>query len=227
MTFEQVVVYLISAVMLVSAALVVTMRNPVKAVLSLVLTFFSAASLWITLEAEFLAISLVLVYVGAVMVLFLFVVMMLDINQAELRAGFTNYLPLGGVVAVLMVVEIILVLKGREYSGLQLASEQLRGPGYSNTRELGAIIYTHYIYPFEIVGFVLLVAIVGSIALTFRRRTVSRYQKPSVQIHTTKAERLRVVKMTTQRVDLTTPEEFVPTTPIQTTPTQKAEEEST
>ncbi len=199
MTFEQVVVYLISAIMLGSAALVVTIRNPVKAVLSLVLTFFSAASIWVTLEAEFLAISLVLIYVGAVMVLFLFVVMMLDINQDRLRASFTNYLPLGSVIALLMVAEIILVLKGREYSGLKLAADQLQGPDYSNTRALGSVIYTHYIYPFEIVGFVLLVAIVGSIALTFRRRTVSRYQNPSAQIRTTKSERLRVVKMAAEK----------------------------
>jgi len=201
MTFEQVVVYLISAIMLGSAALVVTIRNPVKAVLSLVLTFFSAASIWVTLEAEFLAISLVLIYVGAVMVLFLFVVMMLDINQDRLRAGFTNYLPLGSVIALLMVAEIILVLKGREYSGLKLAADQLQGPDYSNTRALGSVIYTHYIYPFEIVGFVLLVAIVGSIALTFRRRTVSRYQNPSAQIRTTKSDRLRVVKMAAEKED--------------------------
>ncbi len=222
MTFEQVIVYLISAVMLFSAVLVVTMRNPVKAVLSLVLTFFSAACIWITLEAEFLGISLVLVYVGAVMVLFLFVVMMLDINQAKIRAGFTNYLPLGGVIAVLMVAEIILVLRGKEYSGLQLAAEQLHGPGYSNTQELGKVIYTHYIYPFEIVGFVLLVAIVGSIALTFRRRKVSHYQNPSAQIRTTKSERMRVVKMASEPLDLTAGTTTVADESEQTTGEQSA-----
>jgi len=222
MTFEQLIVYLISAIMLVSAVLVITMRNPVKAVLFLVLTFFSAACLWVTLEAEFLALSLVLVYVGAVMVLFLFVVMMIDINQAKLRAGFTNYLPLGGGIAVLMVAEIILVLRGREYSGLQLAAQQLHGPDYSNTRALGEVIYTQYVYPFEIVGFILLVAIVGAITLTFRRRTLALYQDPSAQIHVSKAERLRIVKMAAEKSESSTEQ----ITPEQATPEQATEEQN-
>ena len=169
MTFLQLTFYFFASVLVFAAAMVVTVRNPVKAALFLVLAFFSAACVWITLEAEFLAIVLVLVYVGAVMVLFLFVVMMLDINLAELRAGFTRYLPSGSVVAALLVVELALIL-ARSFSPQRFANPALQAAGHSNTRELGAQLYTTYVYPFEIAAVILLVAIIAAIALTMRPR---------------------------------------------------------
>ncbi len=200
MTFLQFAFYFFSAVLVFAAAMVVTVRNPVKAALFLVLAFFSAACVWITLEAEFLAIVLVLVYVGAVMVLFLFVVMMLDINLAELRAGFTRYLPAGSVVAVLLVVELALVL-ARSFSPERFANPALRAAGHSNTRELGEQLYTTYVYPFEIAAVILLVAIIAAIALTMRPRPHSHSHStgkrinPADQVRTRREERLRIVKM--------------------------------
>lgn len=194
MTFLQIAFYFFSAVLVIAAAMVVTMKNPVKSALFLVLAFFSAACVWITLEAEFLAIVLVLVYVGAVMVLFLFVVMMLDIDLAEMRAGFTRYLPLGGVIAALLVAEIAWVMH-RSFSPEHYANPQGHDAAYSNTRELGEQIYTQYVYPFEIAAFILLVAIIAAIALTMRTRPNSKYINPSKQIKVTRESRLRIVKM--------------------------------
>jgi NADH-quinone oxidoreductase subunit J len=199
MSFEQWVFYAFAGVLVFAAAMVITIRNPVKAALFLVLAFFSAAGLWVLLEAEFLAITLVLVYVGAVMVLFLFVVMMLDINLVRLREGFGDYLPIGGIVAVLMVAEMIIVLKTGHFSSDQMPSPAGHPAGYSNTRELGQLLYTSYVYPFEIAALVLLVAIVAAIALTMRKRPQTKYQNPAQQVRVRSQDRVRLVKMTAEK----------------------------
>lgn len=196
MTFPQFVFYLLSTVMLFAAFRTITVRNPVHAALFLVLTFFNAAGLWLMLEAEFLGIVLVLVYVGAVMVLFLFVVMMLDINLARLREGFIRFLPVGALVAVLMMVEVVLVVGAREFRVAAPAPAALE---YSNTEALGNVLYTEYLYAFEIAAVVLLVAIVAAIALTMRRRPQTKYQNPAEQIRVRRAERVRLVKLPAQR----------------------------
>ena len=170
MTFLQFAFYLFAAILIFASLMVITVRNPVKAALFLVLSFFSAACIWITLEAEFLAIVLVLVYVGAVMVLFLFVVMMLDVNLTRLKEGFGEYLPIGGVVAVLLVVEMAIVLNAKIFDEQSMPRPPGHPETYSNTRELGSILYTDYAYPFEIAALILLVAIIAAISLTLRRR---------------------------------------------------------
>lgn len=198
MNFLQFSFYLFSAILIVAASLVVTVRNPVKAALYLVLVFFSAACIWLTLEAEFLAIVLVLVYVGAVMVLFLFVVMMLDIDVARLREGFTQYLPAGLVIAGVMVAELSLVMLSRRFGLDAIPRPVARGVDYSNTRELGLVLYTDYVYAFEIAALILLVAIIAAISLTFRRRGGTKVQVIAEQLRVTKAERLRIVKMSSE-----------------------------
>lgn len=195
MNFETVVFYFFAAILLFAAFRVVTTRNPVHAALFLVLAFFTSAGLWLMLEAEFLAIALVLVYVGAVMVLFLFVVMMLDINLDRLREGFWDYLPLAGFVATMLVVEMAVVLGSRSF-GLDIVPAPVpHAAGYSNTKELGSLLYTDYVYPFELAAVVLLVAIVAAIALTMRRRKNSKYQDPAQQVKIKRADRVRVVSM--------------------------------
>jgi len=192
----EIVFYVFSLVMLGAAVMVITVRNPVFAALSLVLAFFSAAAIWMLLEVEFLAIILILVYVGAVLVLFLFVVMMLDINLEPLREGFMRYLPIGVVVAVLMVAELLMVLwaRGRfDLSGFPVPSPS--PAGYSNTKAVGELLYTHYLLAFEVAGVVLLVAIIAAVALTLRRRTGSRRQNPAAQVRVQRDERVRLVKM--------------------------------
>ncbi len=195
-----IIAFYVSAGILILAALrVITARNPVHAALWLVLAFFTAADLWLLLHAEFLAVALVLVYVGAVMVLFLFVVMMLDINFDRLREGFWRYVPLAGGVGLLMALEMALVVGAREF-GLQSAPPPAEpGPGYSNTKELGRLLYTDYVFPFELAAVVLLVAIVAAIALTLRRRKETRYQDPAAQLSATKAARLKIVKVEPER----------------------------
>ena len=196
MEFSQLVFYFFATVLLFAAFMVITIRNPVKAALFLVLTFFSAAGLWMLLEAEFLAIVLVLVYVGAVMVLFLFVVMMLDINLVRLREGFGEYLPIGALVAVLLAAEMGLILAtgyGDRIAPLSHAA------GYSNTRELGRVLYTVYAYPFEIAAAILLAAIVAAIALTLRRRPETKYQNPARQVRVRREDRVRLVKMPAEK----------------------------
>lgn len=195
MEFKQLVFYVFAAVMLFAATMVITVRNPVKAALSLVLTFVSASGLWFLLQAEFLAIALVLVYVGAVMVLFLFVVMMLDINVARMREGFAEYLPYGGLIAVLLVIEMALIISAGHFSAERMPEPAASPAGYSNTRELGRLLYTQYAYPFEIAALILLVAIVAAIALTLRKRKDTKYQDPSAQINVRREDRVRVVKM--------------------------------
>ena len=201
MNFETLVFYLFSALLLYAGIRVITARNPVVAALHLVLAFFTGAALWILLRAEFLAIALVLVYVGAVMVLFLFVVMMLDLNLARMREGFWSYLPLGATVGILMVLEMALVLGGRYFGLSSMPAPADPGAAYSNTRELGKILYTDYVYPFELAAVVLLVAIVAAIALTMRRRKDTKYQKPAEQIRVRRQDRVRIVAMPAEKKD--------------------------
>jgi NADH-quinone oxidoreductase subunit J len=195
--FETVVFYCFATVLLVAALRVITARNPVHAALYLVLAFFTAAAIWLLLRAEFLAITLLLVYVGAVMVLFLFVVMMLDVNLERLREGFWRYLPLGAAVGVLMAAEMATVLAGR-WLGLTARPKALPAD-YSNTKELGRLLYTDYAYAFEIAAVVLLVAIISAIALTLRRRKDSRAQDPSQQVRVRRDERVRLVSMKAEK----------------------------
>lgn len=194
MTFVQLCFYLFAAILVFAAGMVVTIRNPVKSALFLVLAFFSAACIWITLEAEFLAIVLVLVYVGAVMVLFLFVIMMLDIDLAVLRSGFARYLPVGSVIALLLILEIALVMVSG-FGAEDYAAPAAHPADYSNSKELGRLLYTQYVYPFEIAAIILLVAIVAAIALTMRKRPDSKYINPTRQIRVRREDRLRIVRM--------------------------------
>jgi NADH-quinone oxidoreductase subunit J len=179
--------------------MVVTIKNPVKAALFLVLSFFSAACIWMTLEAEFLSIALVLVYVGAVMVLFLFVVMMLDIDIERMREGFARNMPVGALVAGIMVVEFAVVMMSGRFDSQSLPRPVGHGADYSNTKELGLVLYTDYVFAFEVAGLILLVAIIAAIVLTMRRRPDTRYQSPSEQVKVSKSERLRIVNMPTEK----------------------------
>nr|WP_297450456.1 NADH-quinone oxidoreductase subunit J [Ferrovum sp.] len=188
--------FMVFALVLVGAGVgVITARSPVHAALFLVLAFFTGSGLWMMLEAEFLAIVLVLVYVGAVMVLFLFVVMMLNIDSERLRQGFWKHLPLGGGVALLMVLEMWLVVSSRQFSSMVPDS---RG-SVSNTKELGRILYTDYVLSFELAAVILLVAIVAAIALTLRRRKDSKHLDPAQQVKAKAADRLRIVSMPAER----------------------------
>ncbi len=192
---EQIIFYCFSALLLFSATMVITVRNPVRAALFLVLAFFTSAGIWLLLEAEFLALTLVLVYVGAVMVLFLFVVMMLDINLTSLQEGFTRYLPLGILVAALITIEMLAVL-GAAHFGLDIVPLPAPQPDdYSNTRAIGLMLYTTYVYPFEIAAVILTVAIVAAITLTLRENKSRKAQVVSDQIKVRAEDRLRIVKM--------------------------------
>jgi len=193
MSFQDFLFYAFSAVLIAAACGVITSRNPVHSALLLVLAFFTSSGLWIQLQAEFLAITLVLVYVGAVMVLFLFVVMMLDINLVKLREGFWGYLPLAAGVGILLALEMGAVLWTFYSRGGVEAPEY--PAGYSNTRELGRLLYTDYVYPFEIAAVILLVAIVAAIALTLRRRSLNKNVDPAEQVKVHSRDRVRVVKM--------------------------------
>ncbi|MGB5279240.1 MAG: NADH-quinone oxidoreductase subunit J [Gammaproteobacteria bacterium] len=198
MNFTDLVFYFFSAMLVLSGLGVIGSRNPVHSALFLVLSFFSCSALWLLLQAEFLAIVLVLVYVGAVMVLFLFVVMMLNINLAQMRQGFVRYLPIGALVALVMVAQMVWIVGpiGPDvFAGDQLNQAVQQAPEYSNTRELGKVLYTDYVFPFEVASIILLVAIVAAIALTMRRREMTKYQTPGKQVQVRKSDRLRVVKM--------------------------------
>ncbi len=197
MTFEKILFYLFAAILVFSALRVISARNPIHAVLFLVVCFVASSGLWMLLEAEFLAIALVLVYVGAVMVLFLFVVMMLDINIAVLREGFAQYLPIGAAVA-LTIAGMMIYVVGSDFFALQQMSEP-RSADYSNTRELGLLLYTTYVYPFEIAAMILLVAIVAAITLTMRRRPETKYQDPGQQIKVQSKDRLRIISMPAEK----------------------------
>ncbi|MBK9704027.1 MAG: NADH-quinone oxidoreductase subunit J [Betaproteobacteria bacterium] len=199
MSFPTFLFYAFAAILVFAALRVVTTRNPVHAALWLVLAFFTAAAHWLMLRAEFLAIALVLVYVGAVMVLFLFVVMMLDVNFDSLRAQFRNYVPVAATVGVLVLVEMALVLLG---SYLKPGSAALPAPAAGgNTRALGLLLYTDYVYAFEVAAVVLLVAIIAAIALTHRRRRETRHQNPGEQVKVRAKDRLRVLGMPAEKRD--------------------------
>lgn len=193
MEFKTVLFYAFSAILIFAATRVITDRNPVHAALFLVLSFFSAAAVWLLLKAEFLAIVLVLVYVGAVMVLFLFVVMMLDINLDKLREGFWGYLPLAATIGVVIVLEMSAVL----LHGFWALDAQVPAvsANIGNTKELGKLIYTQYIYAFEIAAVVLLLAIVAAVALTLRRRKDSKYFDPADAVKVKRNDRVRIVSM--------------------------------
>jgi NADH-quinone oxidoreductase subunit J len=198
MEFKTVLFYIFSAVMIFAALRVITARNPVHAVLFLVLTFFNAAGLWMLLQAEFLAVVLIMVYVGAVMVLFLFVVMMLDINIERMRQGFWRYLPMGGMIGLLLVAEMSIVLTGR-YFGLENMPGQSMPADYSNTKELARPLFTDYFFPFELASVILLVAVIAAVTLTLRRRADTKAVDPALQISVKRADRIRLVRMASEK----------------------------
>lgn len=193
MSFQLFVFYLFSLILVGASLKVITARNPVHSALFLVLAFVTASGLWMLLEAEFLAIALVLVYVGAVMVLFLFVVMMLDINTDEFRQGFWKHLPVAGLVGALIALEMALVLM-RGFQ-LQAPAATAKAIEVGNTKLLGIEIYTQYLYPLQLAAVLLLVAIISAIALTLRERKDSRHMNPGDQVRVKAADRVRIVKM--------------------------------
>ncbi|MCG6896534.1 MAG: NADH-quinone oxidoreductase subunit J [Thiocapsa sp.] len=199
MGFEKFLFYVFATITLVAAGMVITRRNPVHAVLYLVLAFVSSAALWVLMEAEFLGIVLILVYVGAVMVLFLFVVMMLDVDVATLRAGFIRYLPLGALIAVVLALEIFLIVGPANFGLEAFPKPPPAAADASNTGDLGLLLYTLYVYPFEIAAVILLVAIVAAIRLTLRRRPDTKYLDPAQQVRVKKGpDRIRIVKMASE-----------------------------
>jgi len=191
-TFATFTFYAFAAILIFAALRVITTRNPVHAALWLVLSFFTAAALWLLLRAEFLAIALVLVYVGAVMVLFLFVVMMLDVNFDTLRQHFRSYLPIGAAVGALVLFEMALVIVE---SAIGRGAPEPAAPAGSNTRALGQLLYVDYVYPFEIAAVVLLVAIIAAIALTHRERKERKHQDPGEQVKVRREDRVRLVDL--------------------------------
>jgi len=192
--------YLFAAILVAAALGVIVARNPVYSALALVMCFITSAAIWLLLEAEFLAVVLVLVYVGAVMVLFLFVVMMLDVNLAELRQGFTRFAWLGWLTALAVIVEIVGVVWARGGLGIDAARGATPEPvNYSNTLELGSVLYTRYAYPLELAAMVLLVAIVAAITLTMRRRAGLKQQDIAAQVAARREDRLRIVKMAPEK----------------------------
>lgn len=191
----NVLFYLFGAILVASALGVITARNPVHCALFLVFAFLNSAVIWLLLEAEFLAITLVVVYVGAVMVLWLFVVMMMDVDVEKLRQGFTRYAPLGALVALVVVAQIGLVVWVRQLGLGELAAPAPKPEGYSNTAELGYLLYTEYLYPFEVAAVILLVAIVAAITLTMRRRPGQKVQDVARQVAVRAQDRIRIVKM--------------------------------
>ncbi len=199
MIFQDIIFYTFSAILIASALGVITFRNPVYSALLLVLSFITCAGLWLLLEAEFLAIALVLVYVGAVMVLFLFVVMMLDINLDQLREGFWKWFPFGGLIALVMVGEISIVLMGKYFGLDEMPSPKPHAADYSNTKELGRLIYTEYVYAFELAAVLLLIAMVAAIALTLRHREDKKIVDPAKQVNVQKKDRLRIVSMPVEK----------------------------
>jgi NADH-quinone oxidoreductase subunit J len=199
MTLEKLIFYALSAVIIVAATMVVTRRNPVHSALFLILAFVSCSGIWLLAEAEFLAIVLVLVYVGAVMVLFLFVLMMLDIDLAVLRAGFIKMLPLGVIMAIAMAAELILIVGPGNFGLEKYAAPARHAADYSNTEELGSVLYTVYMYPFEIAAVILLVAIIAAIGLTMRKRPDTKYLDPATQVVVKRDERVRMVSMDAEK----------------------------
>ena len=199
MMFQSVLFYVFAAMMLGAALGVVFSRNPVHAVMFLVLTFFQSAVLWLMVEVEFLAIVLVLVYVGAVMVLFLFVVMMLDVNIEAAKRGLTRYAPFGIAVALVMVIQLVQLIWARGQGVTSTGGFVATPEGYSNTKALGAVLYTEHVYAFEIAAVILLLAIVAAITLTMRKRPGLKLQNIAEQVAVQAKERIRVVKMATEK----------------------------
>ena len=193
--FHAILFYCFATILIGAALGVIFSRNPVHAVMFLVLAFFESAMLWLLIEAEFLAIVLVLVYVGAVMVLFLFVVMMLDIDVERMKGGYTRYLPLGLVIAGLMVVELMQIIWWRSSSDIASGGFVPTAEGYSNTEALGAVLYTEHVYAFEIAAVILLLAIVAAITLTMRKRPGLKKQNIAEQVAVRASDRIRIVKM--------------------------------
>ena len=199
MTFQSIVFYVFASTLIVSALVVITARNPVHAALFLVLSFCSAAGLWLLLYAEFLALTLILVYVGAVMVLFLFVVMMLDINFDKMREGFWRYLPVAATVAILMLLQMLLLIFDRSMRLVGAVSPGAPAAGVSNTKELGRVLYTDYFLPFELAAVILLVAIVAAIALTLRGRKAVKSQRVGEQVRVKSSDRLKIIHMVAEK----------------------------
>ena len=195
MTFQTAVFYVFAAILVFAALRVITVRSPVHAALWLVLSFFTAAAIWLLLGAEFLAITLVLVYVGAVMVLFLFVIMMLDVNFDDLRRNFRSYLPVGAAVGGLVLLEMVLVI----LSGTSVSGKAGALPAGSNTVALGRLLYVEYVYPFELAAVLLLIAIVAAIALTYRKRRETKSQDASAQVKVRREDRVRLIRMPSEK----------------------------
>jgi NADH-quinone oxidoreductase subunit J len=194
----HIIFYLFATIAVCSAFAVITVRNPVRSVLSLVITFFAMAGIWMLLQAEFLSLILLLVYVGAVMTLFLFVVMMLNIDVENKRPGFVSYLPVG-IIIVLLMTGLTIAALGPEYFGLaQMPIPPSHAADYSNTRELGSLLYTEYAYPFEVAGVLLLAAIIAAITLAHRGPVRRKVQNVSQQISVRPQDRVRLVKMPSQ-----------------------------
>ena len=200
MDFKTFVFYFLATILVFASLRVVTLRNPVHAALHLVLAFFTASGIWILLQAEFLAIALVLVYVGAVMVLFLFVVMMLDINLDRLREGFWSYLPLGAIIALLMAAEMSLVLWVSFFRASELQVPQAAAD-YSNVQAVGRLLFTDYAYPLELASVILLVGIVAATALTLRGKRKTKSVSPGQQVFVRVQDRVRVLKMPAEKRD--------------------------
>lgn len=197
MDFQTFVFYFLSAILIAASLRVITARNPVHAALHLILAFFTCGGIWSLLQAEFLAIAIILVYVGAVMVLFLFVVMMLDINIDRVREGFWNYLPLGAMLGILMVIEMGMVL-GSKYLQV-LATDVMTAGGVSNTKSIGALMFSDYVYPFELASIVLLVGMIAAIVLTYRGPKKTKYTNPNQQVFVKAKDRVRVLQMPVEK----------------------------
>jgi NADH-quinone oxidoreductase subunit J len=203
MTFELIAFYAFALIMTLAAITVITVKNPVHAALSLVLTFFSAACLWLLLQAEFLGVTLILVYVGAVMILFLFVVMMLDVNMTPVREGFARYFPVAGGVAALMLFEMLSLIrvgKSQLDAGLS-ATDPAAAAGLTNIQWIGQALFTRFMLPFEVAAVILTVAIVIAVMLTLRRRTGTKTQEASRQVAVRREDRVRLVKMKAEEVN--------------------------
>jgi len=199
MNLQDFVFYSLASVAVIAALGVITLRNPVHSALFLVLVFVTSSGLWLLLEAEFLAIALVLVYVGAVMVLFLFVVMMLDINLDRLREGFWKWFPFGAILALIMTIEMGMVFMSRQFGSEVIKNPEPKLVDYSNTKELGQLIYTEYVYAFELAAVILLVAMVAAIAITLRYRTDKKSPDVSKQVAVSRDERLKIISMSAER----------------------------
>lgn len=195
MTFPLLCFYAFAAVSVLAALGVISVKNPVYAVLFMVLTFFSTACVWLLADAEFLALALIVVYVGAVMVLFLFVVMMLDIRIDALREGFAKYLPVGIIVAAVMLVEMLALIGVRAMYAADLGIDAAQAQGMSNTEWLGMTLFQHFLLPFEIAAVILTVGLIAAVTLTLRTRPGARKQYPSAQVAVKAADRVRIVKM--------------------------------